>query len=75
MTTSRLRLAQHAHGLQEARRTCARNKPSRHRPYGLLQPLQVPGRPWHSISMEFVEHVPTSNGFTAILVVIDHVSK
>jgi len=43
---------------------CARNKPSRHRPYSLLQPLPVPGRPWHSISMDFVEHLPTSNGLS-----------
>jgi len=54
---------------------CARNKPSRYRPYGLLQPLPVPGRPWNSISMDFVEYSPTSNGFTAILVAIDRVSK
>jgi len=43
---------------------CARNKPSRHRPYSLLQPLPVPGRPWYSISMDFVEHLPTSNGLS-----------
>ena len=30
----------------------------------LLQPLPVPGRPWHSISMEFIEHLPTSNGLS-----------
>jgi len=43
---------------------CARNKPSRHRPYGLLQPLQVPGRPWHSISMDVIEQLPASNPTT-----------
>ena len=76
MTTSRLRLAQHAHGLQGVRltvRLCARNKPSHHRPYGLLQPLPVPGRPWHSISMDFIEQLLASNGFTTVLVVIDPV--
>jgi len=46
---------------------CARNKPSRHRPYGLLQPLPVPERPWPAISMNFIEQLPASNGFTAIL--------
>ena len=54
---------------------CARNKPSRHRPYGLLQPLPIPERPWHSISMDFIEQLPTSNGYTAILVVIDRLTK
>ena len=54
---------------------CARNKPARHRPYGLLQPLPIPERPWHSISMDFIEQLPESNGFTAILVVIDRLSK
>ena len=54
---------------------CARNKPSRHRPYGLLQPLPVPERPWHSISMDFIEQLPASNGYTAILVIIDRLSK
>jgi hypothetical protein len=54
---------------------CARNKPSRHRPYGLLQPLPIPERPWHSISMDFIEQLPPSNGYTAILVIIDRLSK
>ena len=54
---------------------CARNKPSRHRPYGLLQPLPIPERPWHSISMDFIEQLPPSDGFTAILVIIDRLSK
>ena len=54
---------------------CARNKPSRHRPYGLLQPLPIPERPWHSISMDFIEQLPPSDGFTAILVVIDRLTK
>ncbi len=54
---------------------CGRNKTPRHRPYGLLKPLLVPERPWDSISMDFIEQLPDSNGFTAILVVIDRASK
>jgi len=54
---------------------CIRNKPARHRPYGLLQPLPIPERPWHSISMDFIEQLPQSNSYTAILVVIDRLSK
>ncbi|KAF8825021.1 hypothetical protein HHX47_DHR7000368 [Lentinula edodes] len=55
--------------------TCGRNKPQRHRPYGLLKPLPVPVRPWDSISMDFIEQLPMSNGYTAILVVVDQSSK
>ncbi|SJK99876.1 uncharacterized protein ARMOST_03187 [Armillaria ostoyae] len=54
---------------------CSRNKTPRHRPYGLLKPLLVPERPWDSISMDFIEQLPDSNGFTTILVVIDRASK
>ena len=54
---------------------CARNKPSCHHPYSLLQPLPIPERPWHSISMNFIEQLPPSNGFTTILVIIDRLTK
>ncbi len=54
---------------------CGRNKTPRHRPYGLLKPLLVLEHPWDSISMDFIEQLPDSNGFTAILVVIDRTSK
>ncbi|KAJ1594479.1 hypothetical protein NDA12_005659 [Ustilago hordei] len=33
---------------------CARYKAPRHRPYGLLQPLTTPDRPWGSISLDFI---------------------
>ena len=55
--------------------TCARAKTPRHRPYGLLKQLPIPERPWDSISMDFIEQLPSSLGFTAILVVIDQLSK
>ena len=55
--------------------TCARAKTPRHRPYGLLKQLPIPERPWDSISMDFIEQLPSSSGFTAILVVVDQLSK
>ena len=55
--------------------TCARSKPRRHKPYGLLRQLPVPTRPWNSISMDFIEQLPPSEGFTAILVVVDRFTK
>ena len=32
---------------------CHQNKPKRHKPYSLLQPLQPPARPWTSFTMDF----------------------
>ncbi|ESK83101.1 hypothetical protein Moror_6061 [Moniliophthora roreri MCA 2997] len=41
----------------------------------MLKPLPVPTRPWDSISLDFIEQLPDSNGHTSILIIIDHVSK
>ena len=54
---------------------CTQAKTPCHRPYGMLKQLPVPDRPWNSISMDFIEQLPSSSGFTAILVVIDQLSK
>src|SRR6202795_2441417 len=52
-----------------------RSKPQRHRPYGFLKQLPIPERPWNSISMDFIEKLPSSAGFDAILVIVDRMSK
>jgi hypothetical protein len=54
---------------------CKRIKKPQHRPYGLLKPLPVPGRPWHFISADFITDLPDSNGFNSILVIMDRASK
>ena len=54
---------------------CARNKVSRHRKYGLLQPLDTPDRPWKSIEIDFLCGLPNSKGFTTLMVVVDRFSK
>jgi len=54
---------------------CMRSKPQRHKPYGLLKQLPIPERPWNSISMDFIETLPTSDGFDAILVIVDRLTK
>jgi hypothetical protein len=47
--------------------TCSRAKMPRHHPYGLLQPLPTPSKPWQSISMDFITDLPPSQGFDSIL--------
>jgi transposase InsO family protein len=55
--------------------TCARAKAVRHRPYGLLKPLPIGERPWTHLSMDYIEELPDSDGFDAILVVVDRLTK
>ena len=55
--------------------TCGRAKAPRHKPYGTLKQLPIPEKPWNSISMDFIEQLPDSSGFTAILVVVDRFTK
>jgi Integrase zinc binding domain/Integrase core domain len=55
--------------------TCARSKAKQYKSYGLLYQLPVPFHPWESISMDFIEQLPDSKGFTAILVVVDRFTK
>ena len=55
--------------------TCRRIKPSREGRRGLLQPLPVPQKVWIDLSMDFVTHLPKCDGFDAILVVVDRLSK
>src|SRR5467141_471993 len=54
---------------------CSHAKPVRHRPYRLLKQLPIPKKPWNSISMDFIEKLPQSSGYTSILVIVDRLSK
>jgi hypothetical protein len=54
---------------------CQRMKTSRHTPYGILNPLPVPKRPWRDILMDFMTGLPISDGHNAIWVVIDRLTK
>ena len=55
--------------------TCIRSKPQRHKPYGSLKQLPIPERPWNSISMDFIEKLPSSSRFDTILVIVDWLTK
>ena len=55
---------------------CGRNKPTNQKKAGLLAPLPIPGRPWESIGMDFITHLPrTKAGYTALYVVVDRLTK
>ena len=54
---------------------CTWAKTQHHRPYGMLKQLPVPNWPWNSILMDFIDELPSSSSFTAILVIIDWLSK
>jgi len=56
--------------------SCQRNTQPSTKPAGLLQPLDVPGRPWASVSTDFISGLPvTKSGFDAIAVFVDRLTK
>jgi hypothetical protein len=55
--------------------TCARIKPVRHPPFGFLKSLEIPQRRWEDISCDFIVGLPDSNGYNAIWVIVDRLTK
>ena len=55
--------------------TCGRIKTPRHKPFGLLQPLAAPFRPWGSITMDYIVKLPLSHGYDSIWVVCDRLTR
>jgi hypothetical protein len=41
----------------------------------ILYPLHVPPRPWHIIGLDYLTHLPESNGFNNVLIVVDHLTR
>ena len=54
---------------------CRRSRTVRHSPFGLLRQPPIPRAPWQDISMDFVVGLPWSEGFNAIWVVVDRLTK
>src|SRR5271170_5502881 len=55
--------------------TCIRNKVSCRAPFGNLQPLSIPARPWQSGSMDFIVELSPSEGYDAIFVCVDRLTN
>lgn len=55
---------------------CQAVKSSNQKPSGELQPLQIPGRRWESVSVDFITGLPvTKKGHNAIVVFVDRLTK
>jgi len=54
---------------------CQKIKHDRGAGIGYLQPLAIPGRPFNTISLDFITRLPLSNGKDAILVLVDKLTK
>lgn len=54
---------------------CQKIKPSNFNRYGYLIPNPIPSRPYQSIAMDFIVNLPWSEGFNAIHVTVDRLTK
>ena len=55
---------------------CQRNKPDTRGRQGLPLSLDVPPRPWHTITMDFIGPLPkTAEGYDAVMVVVDKLTR
>jgi hypothetical protein len=54
---------------------CQRNRIDTHRPFGKLQPLPVPKGPWREIGYDMVGPLPESEGYNAIMTIVDRLTK
>jgi len=54
---------------------CQQNKVSRHQPYRLSSPLELPYAPWQSIAMDFITELPVSKGCDQLWVITDRFTK
>ena len=51
------------------------SKPQCHKPYKSLKKLPIPEQLWNSISIDYIEKLPSSSVFDTILVIVDWLTK
>ena len=54
---------------------CLRTKVQRHHPIGELHPLPIPKDRWEVVSVDFVVELPESNGYDAVMCVVESMTK
>ncbi|KAM1160926.1 hypothetical protein TB2_000069 [Malus domestica] len=54
---------------------CQQDKVEQKQPGGLLEPLPTPSRPWECLTMDFITHLPKSDGCGSIFIVVDRFTK
>jgi len=54
---------------------CQKNKATRHQPYGLLTPMELPYAPWQSITIDFITDLPQSEQCNQLWIVVDRFTK
>ena len=55
--------------------TCMCSKSQHHKLYRFLKQLLIPEQPWNSISMDFIKKLSQSSGYSAILMVVNWLTK
>ncbi|RMJ21267.1 Integrase core domain-containing protein, partial [Aspergillus sp. HF37] len=55
--------------------TCQENNPTRHKPYGQLQPIRTPAVPFHMVTIDFITHLPLADQYDKLLVLVDKFTK
>lgn len=64
--------------VEEYAKQCPQCQQAKHelcKPPGLLQPLPLPKGPWQDLIMDFITGLPKSEGYEAIMVVVDRHTK
>jgi hypothetical protein len=59
----------------ESCNVCQKTKPRNFSNFGFLKLNSISGAPYESVSLDLIEPLPASEGFTAILVVVDWLTK